>query len=170
MDTLIYCFDILKIKENTEVYRKAVELAQKAQIKSNEWISAMKTIAHASRTYIFSQPQLSDFLTLAAKGIEQKKTSSEIIIFNMYRDIIENYDKFSNSLKSNFPEIIVDVISIINQSIDTNGNKIRTIGLDKYYQSRKQQATSKVKEEPLTQAAPIRTTTAVGIYNEKIPE
>jgi hypothetical protein len=33
MDTLIYCFDILKIKENTEVYRKAVELAQKAHKK-----------------------------------------------------------------------------------------------------------------------------------------
>jgi len=73
MDTLIYCFDILKIKENTEVYRKAVELAQKAQIKSNEWISAMKTIPHASRTYIFSQPQLSDFLTLAAKGMSKKE-------------------------------------------------------------------------------------------------
>jgi hypothetical protein len=130
----------------------------------------MKTIAHASRTYIFSQPQLSDFLTLSCKRHRAKKESSEIIIFNMYRDIIENYDKFSNSLKSNFPEIIVDVISIINQGIDTKGNKIRTIGLDKYYQSRKQQATSKVKEEPLTQAAPIRTTTAAGIYNEKIPE
>ena len=97
MNTLLYCLGILKIKEDTEIYRNAVELAHKAQIKSNEWISAMKTIAHASRTHVFSQPQLSDFLTLAAKGIEQKKTSSEIIIFNMYKDIIENYDKFSNS-------------------------------------------------------------------------
>jgi CII-binding regulator of phage lambda lysogenization HflD len=42
----------------------------------------------------------------------------------MYRDIIENYDKFSNSLKSNYPEIIVDVISVINQGIDTKGNKV----------------------------------------------
>jgi hypothetical protein len=171
MKTLIYCLDILKIKEGTEVYRKAVEVEYKVPIEfANEWISAMKIIANASLDYTFSQSQLSDFLTLAAKGIEQKKTSSEIIIFKMYRDIIENYDKFSNSLKSNYPEVIVDVISVINQGIDTKGNKINTIGLDKYYQSRKQQATSKVKEEPLTQAAPIRTTTAAGIYNEKIPE
>ena len=131
MKALIYCLNILKIKEGTEVYRRAVKLTEKVPIEfTNEWISAMKIIANASLSYTFSQSQMSDFLTLAAKGIEQKKTSSEIIIFNMYRDIIENYDKFSNSLKSNYPEIIVDVISIINQSIDTNGNKIRTIGLD----------------------------------------
>ena len=162
MKTLIYCLDILKIKEGTEVYRKAVKLTEKVPIEfTNEWISAMKIIANASLGYTFSQSQMSDFLTLAAKGIEQKKTSSEIIIFNMYRDIIENYDKFSNSLKSNYPEIIVDVISIINQSIDTNGNKIRTIGLDNYYQSRKQQAVMG-KIESLT-------ATAVALSKERLP-
>jgi hypothetical protein len=162
MDTLIYCLDILKIKEGTEVYRKAVEVEYKVPIEfANEWISAMKIIANASLDYTFSQSQLSDFLTLAAKGIEQKKTSSEIIIFKMYRDIIENYDKFSNSLKSNYPEIIVDVISVINQGIDTKGNKINTIGLDKYYQSRKQQAVMR-KMEPLT-------ATAIAIIKEKLP-
>ena len=162
MKTLIYCLDILKIKEGTEVYRKAVKLTEKVPIEfTNEWISAMKIIANASLGYTFSQSQMSDFLTLAAKGIEQKKTSSEIIIFNMYRDIIENYDKFSNSLKSNYPEIIVDVISIINQSIDTNGDKIRTIGLDNYYQSRKQQAVMG-KIESLT-------ATAVALSKERLP-
>jgi hypothetical protein len=162
MDTLIYCLDILKIKEGTEVYRKAVEVEYKVPIEfANEWISAMKIIANASLDYTFSQSQLSDFLTLAAKGIEQKKTSSEIIIFKMYRDIIENYDKFSNSLKSNYPEVIVDVISVINQGIDTKGNKINTIGLDKYYQSRKQQAVMR-KMEPLT-------ATAIAIIKEKLP-
>ena len=162
MKTLIYCLDILKIKEGTEVYRKAVEVEYKVPIEfANEWISAMKIIANASLDFTFSQSQLSDFLTLAAKGIEQKKTSSEIIIFKMYRDIIENYDKFSNSLKSNYPEIIVDVISVINQGIDTKGNKINTIGLDKYYQSRKQQAVMR-KMEPLT-------ATAIAIIKEKLP-
>jgi hypothetical protein len=162
MKTLIYCLDILKIKEGTEVYRKAVEVEYKVPIEfANEWISAMKIIANASLDYTFSQSQLSDFLTLAAKGIEQKKTSSEIIIFKMYRDIIENYDKFSNSLKSNYPEVIVDVISVINQGIDTKGNKINTIGLDKYYQSRKQQAVMR-KMEPLT-------ATAIAIIKEKLP-
>jgi hypothetical protein len=72
MNTLLYCIDVLKLKEGTEVSRNAVELTQKAQTSSNEWIIAMKTIASASyiTSYTFSQSQLSDFLTLAAKGIE----------------------------------------------------------------------------------------------------
>ena len=162
MNTLIYCLNVLKIKEDTEVYRSAVELAEKVPLESaNEWIIAMRTIASASLNYIYSQSQLSDFLTLAAKGIEQNKTSSEIIIFKMYRDIIENYDNFTDSLKSNYPWIIIDVISVINQGIDTKGNKINTIDLDKYYQSRKQQA-EMTKTKPLT-------TTATAIHKEKIP-
>jgi hypothetical protein len=40
MNTLTYCLDILKIKEDTEFYRNALEHAQKAPIESNEWISA----------------------------------------------------------------------------------------------------------------------------------
>jgi hypothetical protein len=129
MNTLIYCLDILKIKEDTEVYRNAVKVAEKVPIESdNEWIRALEIIANASLTsYIFSQSQLSDFLTLSAKGIEDKRMSSEIIIFKMYRDIIENYESFSHSLKSNYPGIIIDVISIINQGMDTKGTKVLLI-------------------------------------------
>jgi hypothetical protein len=82
MNTLTYCLNILKIKDDSEVYRNAIQLAQKAPIdSSNEWVRAMKTIASVSKDYIFSKSQLSDFLTLAAKGIEHNKTSSEMIIF-----------------------------------------------------------------------------------------
>jgi hypothetical protein len=174
MNTLIYCLDILKIKEDSELYRKAVELVQINPIESanesNEWIRALEIIANASVTsYIFSQSQLSDFLTLAAKGVEEKKMSSEIIIFKIYRDIIENYENFSGSLKSNYPGIIIDVISIINQGMDTKGIKVSPIGLERYYQSRKQQAAiaeeeKEDKQEPLTS-----TTAAAAIRKEKIP-
>jgi hypothetical protein len=131
-------------------------LAQKVPIESNEWITAMKIIANTSRTYIFSQSQLSDFLTLAAKGIEHNKTSSEIIIFKMYRDLIENYGHFNDSLKTNYPQIIVDVISVINHA-----SRVNPISIEKYYQSRKQQA-AEGKEKTST------TTTAAGIHKEKI--
>src|ERR1044071_6517418 len=109
MNTLLYCLDVLKIKEDSEVYRNAVKLSQKLPIESsNEWINATKIIASASyiASYTFSQSQLADFLTLAAKGIEQNKTSSDIIVFKMYRDIIENYEIFTDNLKSNYPGII----------------------------------------------------------------
>src|ERR1041385_1112970 len=134
MNTLLYCLGILKIKGDTEVYRNALDLSQKAPIESNEWISAMTTIANASRNYIFSQSQLSDFLTLAAKGIEQNKISSGII-FKIYRDVIENYDNFSDNLKSNYQEIIVDVISVINRD-----SRVTPISIEKFYLSRKQEA------------------------------
>src|SRR5215212_2168419 len=156
MNTLTYCLDILKIKRDTEVYRNALELSQKAPIESNEWISAMKTITNASRNYIFSQSQLSDFLTLAAKGVEQNKTSSGII-FKMYRDIIENYGNFTDNLKSNYLEIIVDVISVINH--DSN---INPISIEKFYLSRKQEA-AKGKEKASTM------TTAAAIHKEILP-
>jgi hypothetical protein len=165
MNTLTYCLSILKIKEDSEVYRNAVHVAQKSPIESdNEWVNAMKTIATVSENYIFSKSQLSDFLTLAAKGIKEKRTSSEIITFNMYKDILENYNKFSDSLKSNYPGIIVDVISVINRGMDTKGTKVSTVGLERYYQSRKQQALM-MEEEPLTAAAAAA---AAAIHKEKI--
>jgi hypothetical protein len=174
MNTLIYCLDVLKIKEDSEVYKNASKLVDNVATESeNEWVSATMIIANASPGYNFSQSQLADFLTLAAKGIEEKRTSSEIIVFKMYRDIMENYDKFGDSLKSYYPEIIVDVISVINQGMDTKGTKVSTIGLERYYQSRKQQAVirEEVKEEPLIAASLSASTTtkAAAIYKEKIP-
>ena len=183
MKTLIYCLDILKIEKDSEFYRNALDLVQKNPIESvnesDEWISATKIIAYTysslknnirdNSSYVFSQSQLSDFLTLSAKSIEEKRMSSEIIIFKIYRDIIENYENFTDSLKSNYLRIIVDVISVINQGMDTKGIKVSPIGLEKYYQSRKQQAvmTKEGKEgeqEPLTS-----TTTAAAIHKDKIP-
>jgi hypothetical protein len=161
MNTLLYCLDVLKIKEDSEVYRNAVKLSQKLPTESeNKLISATKIIANTSVGYTFSQSQLADFLTLAAKGIEHTNTSSDTIVFKMYREIIENYDKFSDSLKSNYPGIIVDVISSINR-----GSRINPISIEKYYQSRKQQA-AKGKEEISTTST---TTAAAAIHKEKIP-
>jgi hypothetical protein len=157
---LIYCLDVLKIKEDSEVYRNAVELAQKAPIEknSNEWTTAMKIIAHVNSQNIFTKSQLADFLTLAAKGIEHTNTSSDMIIFKMYRDIIENYDNFTDSLKSNYHGIIADVISTINRD-----SRINPISIEKYYQSRKQQV-AKGKEEISTTS----TAAAAAIHKAKI--
>lgn len=186
MKTLIYCLNKLKIEKDSEIYRNALALVQKVPLEfvnnsnngSNEWISAMKIIAYVSSlknnnndndtsSYIFSQWQLSDFLTLSAKGIEEKITSSEIInsiIFKIYRDITENYQEL-RSLKSNYPTIIVDVISIINHGIDTKGTKVSSIGIEKYYQSRKQQA---IMAEEGEEGTARTATTSVAIRKGKI--
>jgi hypothetical protein len=183
METLLYCLNILKIENDNEIYRNALELVQKDPKESgnvsNEWIRSIKIIANAysslTSSYVFSQSQLSDFLTLSAKGIEEKRTSSQIInnaIFMIYKDIIENYENFSHSL--NFPTIVVDVISIINQGIDTKGTKVSSIGIEKYYQLRKQQSTAISEEQqkkewktPVTVIA-TSTTTADAIHKERL--
>ena len=86
MKTLTYCLDILKIKEDTEIYRNVIEIAQRVPIESvngdkdndnanNQWIIAMKIIADVcslaknsndttTNPPIFSQSQLCDFVTL----------------------------------------------------------------------------------------------------------
>ena len=165
MKTLPYWLDVLKIKEDTELYRKALELEESVK-GGNEWIRAMKIISNAYSSvpsYIFSQPQMYDFLTLSAKPIEEKSMNSVIIknvILKMYRDIMENYD----SLKSNYPGIIVDVISILHRGVDTKGSKVNPINIERYYQLRKQQVT--ITEES-TKAAAV---SATAIQKEKIEQ
>lgn len=66
INTLIYCLNVLKIKEDSEVYRNAAKLVENIAMESNEWTSATEIIANASLSYTFSQSQLADFLTLAA--------------------------------------------------------------------------------------------------------
>ena len=152
MKILTYCLDTLKIREDTETYRNVIELASKVREPvnddCNDWILVMQIIASVctgknnynnNKIHIFSQSELSDFLTLAARGINEKRMT-EIVsgaIFKIYRDIIENYQNFSFSLKFNYPRIIVDVISIINKGMNTEGKKIDMYSLDEYYQSQK---------------------------------
>ena len=172
--TLIYCLEVLKIEKDTELYRKALELQKDSKEEdSNEWTTAIKIIADVNSHNIFTKSQLADFLTLSANGIEEKRRSSDMInnvLYKMYMDVIENYESFSGSLKSNYPRIIVDVISIINHGMDTRGNKVS--GIWKYYQSRRQQglmAEEEVQKEVMKKPETISTTTtAAAADKEKI--
>ena len=180
MKTLTYCLDILKIKEDTGVYRNAMELAQRVPIGSvngdnvnNKWIIAIRIIADicssiknnndtATNSYIFSQSQLCDFVTLSAKGIDERRLKTELVsnaILKIYRDIMENYQTFNHNLISKYPSIITDVIYTINKGMNTKGDRVSSVNIDKYYQSRKQQATISAEEHEV----PIPTTTATTV-------
>jgi hypothetical protein len=103
---------------------------------------------------------LSDFLTLSARAIEGKKISN--VILKMYRDIMGDYD----SLKSNYPTIILDVISILHRGVDTKGTRVNPINIEKYYQSRMQQGTM-IEEEGEEKTA-TTAAAATAIHKEKI--
>src|ERR671930_1932981 len=94
--------------------------------------------------------------------MEGKKISN--VILKMYRDIMGNYD----SLKSNYPRIIVDVISILNKGVDTKGTKVNPINIEKYYQSRMQQGTMTEEEGEEKTARPTAAAAAAAIHKEKI--
>jgi hypothetical protein len=150
---LDYCLDILKIREDSESYRSITQTTitkvPLAIMKTHgSWITAMKLIADCSgilnyndnnNGHAFSQTQLYDFLVLATKVIEGERANNNNILLKILRDIMENYEYFSDYLKSNYPRIIVDVISILHKGIDTKGSKVNPVCIEKYYQSRKQQ-------------------------------
>jgi hypothetical protein len=106
---------------------------------------------------------------LATKVVEGKKkqASENKVVLEILRDIMENYESFSHSLKSSYPGIIVDVISIVHRGIDIGGTRVNPISVGKYYQLRKQQvATVDGREKERTI---MTTTTAAAIHKEKLP-
>ena len=95
--------------------------------------------------HTFSQSELCDFLTVAAKGMDSKRAGTKAVndaTFHIYMDVMENYQKASLQLKLHFPRIIVDVISILDKGVDTRGAAVGVYGIERYYQERKAQAPS----------------------------
>ncbi len=87
---------------------------------------------------LFSQIQLYDLLVILSQLLDdQHKLRSNTIIFNIYKDIMENYSTFDNTLKSIFPCIILDILSIIYRGHNLEGNKINFYSIDAYYKSSK---------------------------------
>ena len=106
------------------------------------WIFIMKVIISSceSNYHSFSKSELCDLLTIGARGPNKEliKTSVEnkVIdnsIFNIYKDIMENFDNSDDILKSKYPKIILNIISIIQKGVDLNGDKINIYGLERYY-------------------------------------
>lgn len=152
LEDLNYCLDTLKVTEDTrqkinEYFRQTI--TEQIITIFGKRIAVLRTIVDffASNTtgiYAFSQSELYDFLTLATQGLssEQKQGRLTDRVFMIYRDLMENYHTLNDSLRLNYPKIIVDVMSIINTGFDTDGKKIGVNSLDEYYRSRKQKAAS----------------------------
>ena len=131
-----------------------------------KWIIAMKGIAEScvANKHIFSQSEIYDFLIIAAttanlypmsipgegeKGqdktrgaitpahLEKKSEIIEDTIFEIFKDIMENYQSSDHGLKTNYPQIIVDVISTLAKGIDNERKRMTTYSIKSYYQYRK---------------------------------
>jgi hypothetical protein len=64
-------------------------------------------------------------------------TTYDNIVFEICNDLLSNYDKFSNTVKIQFPNLLVDILSVIFFKTDLDGRKISLFQLKAYYESKK---------------------------------
>jgi hypothetical protein len=152
-NVLSACLDLLKI-DDPEVRRKAVEFVENVPLATintyGKWVTAAKAIADSCAVSgrMFSQSEMCDFLTVAAKGVDSKRAGAKTVndaTFHIYIDIMENYQKADEKTKLHYPRIIVDTISALDKGVDTRGEAVGVYSLDRYYQERKSTA---VQEDP----------------------
>jgi hypothetical protein len=135
--------------EDPLVRKKAVELIGSIPLATvnayGKWISSVKAIADACAITgrHFSQSEICDFLTVAAKGVDPTRTGSKAIsdaTFHIYVDIMENYNKLNSAVKLHYPRVIIDTIAALVRGVDTRGEAVGIYAIDRYYQDRKQSA------------------------------
>jgi len=153
-NVLTACLDLLKI-DDPVMRNKSVEFAGSVPLGTvntyGKWITAAKAIADACAVSgkLFSQSEMCDFLTVAAKGVDSKRAGPKTVndaTFHIYVDIMENYGKADQGLKLHYPRIIVDTISALDKGVDTRGEAVGVYSLDRYYEERKLSAP---QEDPL---------------------
>lgn len=145
--------DILHIKVDHKIGVLSIQSCEQiSQITDNLGFVAMKIIGDASvkTRHIFTISEINDFLTILANTLNIRNNYKEYddvyinnIIFVIYKDLTENYSKFSNSLKLIYPKILLDVISILLNKVDTEGRKIGVYGTLNYYEEKKNVYNSK---------------------------
>jgi hypothetical protein len=152
---------MLKI-EDPATRKKAVEFIGSVPLNTvntyGKWITAAKAIADACAVSgrLFSQSEMCDFLTVAAKGVDSKRAGAKTVndaTFHIYVDIMENYHKADERTKLHYPRIIVDTISALDKGVDTRGEAVGVYSLERYYQERKSTAP---QEDPAATYAAAR--------------
>ncbi|MDW3625861.1 MAG: hypothetical protein QOK72_04390, partial [Nitrososphaeraceae archaeon] len=90
---------------------------------------------------------LYDLLTIISRITnERKKNVVNTITFNIYRDIMENYNKINENLKLIFPVIIVNLMYIIKYGQDIEGNSVNLFAINNYYQNSKLNVENELKK------------------------
>jgi hypothetical protein len=149
--------------------RNSDGLSQTAVNKNNNIdFVAMKVIGDASATtrHIFTTSEINDFLTILANSMNVPNTDKDYdntyidnVIFIIYKDLTENYSTFDDSLKLIYPKIILDVVSILLNKVDTKGRKIGIYGALNYYEEKKKEYYSYLDDLNRNNQQSLRTTT-----------
>ena len=125
-EELLHYFNNLKISSDDPLYSTSISFVEKISLPEMQnqpsFLEAVRVIFHAARTigYNFSPFELSDILTISVGEIRKARSTEEKnfqtfdqVVFNIYKDLNENFQSFSEPLKASYPEILVNVISVI---------------------------------------------------------
>jgi hypothetical protein len=158
-DDIEYCIEVLKIDKHDDKVKTEIKklYAQNIAFFSiyHKRLIVLKIIADfiALTHNTLTQSQLYDFLMLSTtaivstdqmRGNIRPQGTTNDIVFKIYRDLMENYETASDILKANYPNIIVDVIAILNNGVDTSGKQVSVYRVYDYYLSRKTEPISNV--------------------------
>jgi len=151
-EEILYYFNNLKISSDDPLYSTSMSYVEKISVRELQnqprFLEAVRVIVHAARAtgYYFSPSELSDILTISVGEIRKGRTTDEKnlqtfdrVVFNIYKDLNENFQSFSDSLKACYPEILVNVISVIYSGKDASGVRIDSYNAEAYYRTRKDQ-------------------------------
>jgi hypothetical protein len=144
--------DVLHIRLDHKIGVLSIQSSDRiSQTTDNLEFAAMKIISDASvkTRHIFTISEINDFLTILANSMNVRNNYKDYddvyidnIIFVIYKDLTENYSKFEDSLKLIYPRIILDVVSILFNKVDTKGRKIGVYGALNYYEEKKNEYNS----------------------------
>lgn len=140
-ETIDNIFNLINL-DNMKMKKDVIEISRNTSHKnpSDKWFYILKiiTVYSVKNNAIFSQSQLYDLLTIMSRIIDvKKKDVVNTITFNIYRDIMENYNKLNENLKLIFPVIIVNLMYIIKYGKDIEGKSVNLFAINSYYQNSK---------------------------------
>ncbi len=151
-DALLHYFNNLKISSDDPLFSTSMSYVEKISVRELQvqpnFLEALRVIVQAAREigYIFDHSELSDILTIAVGELRKDRREEEKslqtfdqVVFNIYKDLNENYQSFNDFLKESYPEILVNVISVIHSGKDASGVRIDSYNAEVYYRTRKDQ-------------------------------
>jgi hypothetical protein len=151
-EELMHYFNNLKISSDDPLYSTSISYVEKISLRELQiqpsFLEAVRVIVKAAKAtgYYFSPFELSDILTISVGEIRKAHSTEEKnyqtfdqVVFNIYKDLNENFQSFSDPLKVSYPEILVNVISVIHNGKDASGERIDSYNAEAYYRTRKAQ-------------------------------
>ena len=149
-DIINNIFNLLNIND-IEIKNKVIEISRNSTAKnpSDKWFYALKIVSIycVKNSKIFYQSQLYDLLTILSRILDEKKKDVvNTITFNIYKDIMENYNKLDDTLRLIFPVIIVNLMNILKYGYDFEGKQIKIHTINNYYQNSKLNLENELKK------------------------